>query len=250
MGARHAEVLAGFPDVDLVGVLDAHCPPESAIAAALALGARSVVIATPASTHAGLIEAGLGRDLHLLVEKPLATSREDATALQAMVDGADVITAVGHVERFSTLLPMGEWLSGDPIVTQRGGPRPMRIQDVGVLLDLAVHDVDLVRTVTKRDYETSSVDVLSTDARGVDVEARISGRLDDGTTVTHHVSWQATSPVRSLRLGSQSHDIRPSSWQPALTAQDRAFVDACVGGRRTALATIADGAAAVAVVCS
>src|SRR5690606_33952121 len=108
------------------------------------------VVATPTAFHlsAGLELAAAG--VHTLIEKPLATDADESQQLVAACEGAGLVNAVGHIERCNpALVALRERLdAGDlgeiyQVATRRQGPFPNRIADVGVVKDLATHDIDL-----------------------------------------------------------------------------------------------------------
>ena len=164
MGRNHARVLQTMEGIRLVAVADAD--PDAARAAAGTLGIRhaadaidllemeplhAVVIATPTTTHAALALAALERGLAVLVEKPLAPTVEEALAILDKAQDTGAPVAVGHVERHNpAVLELGRRLRGGwlstvyAIASRRAGPFPDRIRDVGVTVDLATHDVDIL----------------------------------------------------------------------------------------------------------
>jgi len=111
----------------------------------------AIVIAAPTTSHRALAQAAIERDIAVLVEKPLAATIEDALAIVVAARARGVPVQVGHVERFNPavrelgrLLEAG-WLSTVyAIASRRAGPFPARIRDVGVTIDLATHDVDIL----------------------------------------------------------------------------------------------------------
>ena len=114
----------------------------------------AVVIASPTTTHAGLAGAAIARGLPLLVEKPLAATVEEGIALVEAAGSRDVPLQVGHVERFNpAVLELGRriekgWVGTIySITSRRAGPFPARIRDVGVTIDLATHDADIISWV-------------------------------------------------------------------------------------------------------
>jgi predicted dehydrogenase len=114
----------------------------------------AVVIAAPTTTHADLARAAIERGLPLLVEKPLAATVEEGIELVAAARGRDVPLQVGHVERFNpAVLELGRLLAKGwagtlySITSRRAGPFPTRIRDVGVTIDLATHDADILSWV-------------------------------------------------------------------------------------------------------
>jgi UDP-N-acetylglucosamine 3-dehydrogenase len=171
MGRNHLRLLAGHQDVELVLVAD---PVADSLAAAVASvpGARgaadalatlrhdeglaldALVIASPTTTHLPLALAAIEGGIAVLVEKPLAATPAEADRIVAAAAEHGVPVAVGHVERFNpVVLELGRllregWLSTVYAITsRRAGPFPARIRDVGVTIDLATHDVDILSFV-------------------------------------------------------------------------------------------------------
>lgn len=263
MGQRHLAALSHCDAADIVGIADHHAdssqwcgiPVLRDLDHLLALRPEAVIVATPAGSHRSVVERCLGEGVPVLVEKPLATSLEDAHAMVEAARRAECLLAVGHVERFSPAVldvrrAMGA-ASLTSVSTTRVGRWPPQVRDVGALLDLAIHDVDLVRWLTGRDYLKVDVDVLATTDDGRETHARVDGVLDDGTRVTHEVSWLAEQPIRRWTIAGEcgrgdTFDLL-SVGTGALQAQDEAFLSACHGGPTGALATAADGVAAVEV---
>jgi predicted dehydrogenase len=115
----------------------------------------AVVIAAPTTSHALLARAAIERGLPVLVEKPLAASVAEGTDLVAAARARNVPLQVGHVERFNpAVLELGRLLAKGwagtvySITSRRAGPFPSRIRDVGVTIDLATHDADIISWVT------------------------------------------------------------------------------------------------------
>jgi len=164
MGRNHLRILSGRSDLRLAAVAD---PMPAALAAAadqtgaqgfaepLAMVAEAdldaVVIAAPTTAHVPLALAAIDRGVAVLVEKPLAATIDEAMRIVAAARAAEVPVQVGHVERFNpAVLELGRliddgWLSTIySIASRRAGPFPARIRDVGVTVDLATHDVDIL----------------------------------------------------------------------------------------------------------
>ncbi len=164
MGRNHLRILSGSAGASLVAVAD---PVAEAVAAATAgseargfddplemiasADLDAVVIAAPTTAHVDLAHAAIERGLAVLVEKPLAASVVDARGIVDAAAIAGVPVQVGHVERFNpAVLELGRlleagWLSTVyAIMSRRAGPFPARIRDVGVTVDLATHDVDIL----------------------------------------------------------------------------------------------------------
>jgi UDP-N-acetylglucosamine 3-dehydrogenase len=164
MGRNHLRVLGALRGCCLVAVAD---PVEEALAAATeSSGAQgfadplamiadvdldAVVIAAPTTAHVPLALAAIERRIAVLVEKPLAATTDEAMRIVAAARATGVPVQVGHVERFNpAVLELDRRLRGGALSrifsvrTIRGGPLPERIRDVGVAIDLATHDVDII----------------------------------------------------------------------------------------------------------
>ena len=165
MGRNHLRVIAGRDDCRLVAVADPE--PEALADAVGRTGAAgyadplamlgdaeldAVVVAAPTTTHQTVTLAAIERAVAVLVEKPLAATVDEGLEIIAAARAAGVPVQVGHVERFNPavlelgrLLHDGGWISTVyAIASRRAGPFPARIRDVGVTIDLATHDVDML----------------------------------------------------------------------------------------------------------
>ena len=164
MGRNHLRVILGHPDAELVAVADHNLVVlrsvfaetgatmwESGHDLLLHGGLDAVVIASPTTTHHALVLRAIREGIPSLVEKPLAATAEEAIEIVAEAQRLSVPVQVGHVERFNPAVQelarcLGSaWLSAVyAIVSRRAGPFPARIRDVGVTIDLATHDVDIL----------------------------------------------------------------------------------------------------------
>jgi UDP-N-acetylglucosamine 3-dehydrogenase len=167
MGRNHLRVISSHPETVLAAVADPD--PETLAAATTQTGAAgwadplamireadidAVVIAAPTTFHPDLAHAAIGRGVPVLVEKPLAATAEEAWAIVRAGREHGVPVQVGHVERYNpAVLKLGKllregWLTTIyAIVSRRAGPFPARIRDVGVTVDLATHDADMLSWV-------------------------------------------------------------------------------------------------------
>jgi predicted dehydrogenase len=164
MGRNHLRILAARDDIRLAAVAD---PVHATLAGATAqTGAQgfaeplamiaeaeldAVVIAAPTTAHVPLALAAIERGIAVLVEKPLAATVDEAMRIVDAARAAGVPVQVGHVERFNpAVIELGRlidegWLSTIySIASRRAGPFPARIRDVGVTVDLATHDADIL----------------------------------------------------------------------------------------------------------
>jgi predicted dehydrogenase len=159
MGWHHARVLSLLKDAELVGVAD----PDAARGelATQQFGCRwfadyaqlleqvdAVCIAVPTLLHHRVGLACLQAGRHVLIEKPIAASQEEATELIKAADRAAVLLQVGHIERFNPAVrELLKVVAGEEVVVleaRRHSPNPDRANDVSVVLDLMIHDIDLV----------------------------------------------------------------------------------------------------------
>ena len=144
-----------------------------------------------------LADAGV----HVLIEKPVAPDAKAARRIAEAFATRSLVACVGHIERYNPALQEmrrrlgnGELGALYQIATRRQGPFPERIADVGVVLDLATHDVDLTAWVAKRPYATLSARTAHRSGRQHEDLVAAVGTLSDGTVVNHLVNW--LSPLK------------------------------------------------------
>ena len=212
LGRHHARILASLPGITLAGVVDTNRDRASQVAAEHGTKAfgdfREIdgtvdlaVVAVPTESHVTvtmpLIEAGV----HALVEKPIAQTVADADALIAAARSAGVVLAIGHSERFNPAVAAARPYVTDPrfIEVHRLGTFPDRSLDIDVVLDLMIHDLDLILSLVPSDVdgvEAVGVPVLTPK---VDIaNARI--RFANGCIANLTASRISRDPVRKIRF--------------------------------------------------
>ena len=223
MGARHARVYRELPGANLVAVADVDATRAGMIAERFGVPAytdhhelvererpEAVSVAVPTSEHLRVAGDLLGLGCHVLVEKPIAATLDEARALVALAEATRRVLRVGHVERFNPAVvelrrrvAAGEIGRVLEMRARRLGPRPARVRDVGVALDLATHDLDLMRWLAGE--EATSVAAAVRRRTGADREDWFSGtvRFADGTLGTVESSWLAAAPLRELLVVGQ-----------------------------------------------
>lgn len=161
MGTYHARIYAGLPGVRLVGVADPSAKRRTALSEELEVVAHAdplamvggldvVTIAAPTSKHFELVRAYLNGGVHVLVEKPMASDLIQAQALAALAERHGLILQVGHIMRFYQAVEELPRLIDRPITLEaRRMSGTRRIQDIGVILDLMIHDLDLFLLLLK-----------------------------------------------------------------------------------------------------
>ncbi|WP_062949985.1 Gfo/Idh/MocA family protein [Brachybacterium sp. sponge] len=205
MGRHHARNLRSLEGVDLVAVADAQGDPHGAVPglevlpdvdALIAAGIDYAVVAVPTQFHRDvaltLAEAGV----HTLVEKPLAFDIGEAEEITAAYEKAGLVGAVGYIERYNPALQemrrrIADGQLGEiyQIVTRRQGGFPARIADVGVVKDLATHDLDLTAWVAQSQYAQVAATSTRRSGRKDEDMVSVAGRLADGTITNHLVNW-------------------------------------------------------------
>jgi len=208
MGRHHARVLASLPGVDFIGVSDPAGdvngvaqgrPVVKSVAELVALGIDYAVVAVPTVYH---LEIGLelaAAGIHAMVEKPLSQDTATAKDLAKTFAHAGLVGAVGHIERYNPALQearrrLEQLGSLYQVVTRRQGPFPSRVADVGVVKDLATHDIDLTAWITGQRYTSVSARTASRTGREYEDLVAVVGTLQDGTITNHLVNW--LSPLK------------------------------------------------------
>ncbi|HEY2599250.1 MAG TPA: Gfo/Idh/MocA family oxidoreductase [Candidatus Dormibacteraeota bacterium] len=220
MGRNHARVLHELPDVELVGVADSNLDAACQVADFHAIRGYgsleellqkekpdAVTIAVPTENHHRAVMEALAAGCHVMVEKPIAASLAEADELIAAAKSANRVLAVGHIERYNPAvlelkrrLDDGQLGKAYEFDAQRLGPFPQRIRDVGVVIDLATHDLDLMRFLTGSEI----VRVYAETRRKVHTtrEDMVSGllRLADGSVGLLQINWLTPTKIRQMTV--------------------------------------------------
>lgn len=205
MGRHHARNLRSIEGVELVAVADPQGDPHGAapgydvlpdIDALIEVGLDYCVVAVPTAFHRDvalkLAEAGV----HTLVEKPLAFDIVEAEEITKAFEAKSLVGAVGYIERYNPALQemrkrieAGQLGEIYQITTRRQGIFPARIADVGVVKDLATHDLDLTSFVAQSDFAEVAAVTTGKSGREYEDMVSIAGRLANGTITNHLVNW-------------------------------------------------------------
>ena len=211
LGAAHARILGEIPECRLVGVSDADGERARAVASERAVPALepdalvgecdAVVVAVTTSSHHAVARMALEAGCHVLVEKPLTPTLQEADDLVETAERLGCFLAVGHVERFNSAIREVRPLLDDPryISSQRLAVFQPRGTDVPVMLDLMIHDIDLVLGLV--DSPVESVDAVGIPVLTDSVDmasARI--RFANGACADISASRVSTERTRALRL--------------------------------------------------
>jgi UDP-N-acetylglucosamine 3-dehydrogenase len=218
MGYNHARVLAEMPGVSLVGVADPDdkqadfvrrtldCPTVPDITDLLAFGVDAVSIAAPTHLHRSIALAAVARGVHVMVEKPIASSVEEGREIIAAARRADVTLMVGHVERFNPAVQaIKEAIHEEDILSiaiTRVGPFPPRMSNVGVVIDLAVHDIDLIGWFTESEIVEVQPQLASTRAEREDI-ALLQFRTASGVLAHINTNWLTPFKARTVHVATK-----------------------------------------------
>lgn len=220
MGRNHLRVMSRLTGVKLVGIADPVAEGIDVVTDAtlvrtvddlIALGLDYCVVAAPTALHLDLGLRLAAAGVHTLIEKPLAPGLESARRLVDAFDEVGLVAAVGHIERYNPALRearhrIAEGALGEiyQVATRRQSPFPARIADVGVVMGLATHDIDLTAWVTQRRYAEVSARVAHRTGRVHEDLVTVVGTLEDGTVVSHLVNWLSPFKERSTVITGAS----------------------------------------------
>ena len=223
LGQHHARIyaeLAAAGQVELTGIYDAHPETARKIAekhklrvfnsvAEAAAASDALNIATPTVTHFELAKQLLAQGKHVLVEKPMTDDTEEAGELVRLAREKNCVLQVGHVERFNPVFTYLVSAAPEPrfIETHRLSPYPARSTDIGVVLDLMIHDLDIVLAFVKSP-------VTSVDAVGIPVLSKsediANARLRFANGCVANLTVSRVSPDRMRKIRVFSGGTTPS----------------------------------------
>jgi UDP-N-acetylglucosamine 3-dehydrogenase len=218
MGCNHARVLTELPGVQLVGVADPdrkqaefvgrtlNCPTVADVDRLLDLGLEAVSIAAPTHLHREIALACVARGVHVMVEKPIASSVEEGRDIIAAARRAGVSLMVGHVERFNPAVQAIKSAVRDEdilsIAITRVGPFPPRMSNVGVVIDLAVHDIDLISWFTGSEIVEVQPQLSSAKAEREDI-ALLQFRTASGVLAHINTNWLTPFKARTVHVATK-----------------------------------------------
>jgi len=254
LGKEHARIyaeLAAAGKIEFTGVYDTL--PANAARIKDKLGVRvfqtlaealdcadAFSVVTPTSTHYQLAKALLAQSKHVLVEKPITDNAEQATELVELARGKNCILQVGHIERFNPVFTYLEKVATDPrfIETHRLSPHPGRSTDIGVVLDLMIHDLDIVLAFVKSP-------VVSVEGIGIGVLSKsediANARLRFANGCVANLTVSRISPERMRKIRVFSGPTNPCYISLDATGQ-AAFVANYAGSSITTYRVLPSGA--------
>jgi UDP-N-acetylglucosamine 3-dehydrogenase len=220
MGLNHLRVYSDMEDVDLVALADVNETLNKKIEKKYRIKTYTdykemlkheqidiVTVAVPTVLHHEVATAVLKHKIHLLLEKPIASSIEEADSIIKLARQNDVKLLIGHIERFNPAIQELKRLilRGDlgriyKIDANRVSPIPVRIHDVGVTIDIGVHDIDVVRFLTESEPERIYAETAQrVHSKKEDLLAGII-KFSDGTICYLNVNWLTPTKIRKLYI--------------------------------------------------
>ncbi len=212
LGQFHADKLATLQDVELVAVVDADVARAKLVAAKHGCEARTdwrslvgavdlACVAVPTEAHHQVARALLEAGIHVLVEKPITRTLEEADALLAAARAKGVLLAVGHLERFNPAFRALAATLERPLFIdcERLSGFKQRGIDVDVVLDLMIHDIDLVLSMAKSEIGQVSACGFQVMTDSIDI-ANVRIEFASGCVANLSASRVSQSPVRKMRV--------------------------------------------------
>jgi len=212
LGTIHARLLATLNSVELIGIADPDATARQRAAETLSVPARddytaflghidAAVVATPTCHHHAVATDLLAHGIHVLVEKPITQSVAEADALIALAHENDCVLQVGHVERFNPA-----WNAVLPDIQQpryieavRAGPYSFRSTDVSIVLDLMIHDIDLILSLVQS--RVARVEAMGMALLGPRADLAHAHLLFENGCVAHlNASRVSRQPRRAMRV--------------------------------------------------
>jgi UDP-N-acetylglucosamine 3-dehydrogenase len=231
MGKNHARLLRKNRSIEYLGYCDEKYDGDESDAGKhyslkqiLGLKPNFCVIATPTASHFKMAMELASEGINLFIEKPITGSYETALELTKAISQFNIVAGVGHIERFNPAvqeakkkIDHGEFGKILQIDTKRIGPTPMRISDVGVILDLATHDIDITRYLSGSEYH--KVSAFKNVNPNSTLENLISAncKLKNGVISNHLTNWISPQKKREIFVTTEKGVLEINTLSSDLT---------------------------------
>lgn len=212
LGKFHAEKYATLPGSQLVAIVDRDAAVAGALAEKFKVEALTrhedlyglvdaVSIATPTSTHHAVARDCLLNDIHVLVEKPITTTVAEADELITLATARKRVLQVGHMERFNAAVLALDGVLNKPkfIESHRLAPFKLRATDVNVVLDLMIHDIDIILNLVKSDVKDIAASGAKILSNAIDI-ANVRLTFDNGCVANVTASRVSLKTERKMRI--------------------------------------------------
>ncbi len=211
MGQNHYRVLQKIQGAKIVGLCDpiaddnfAHKLYKELDDMLGAITIDAVIIATPTFLHKEVALKCIDKGIHLFIEKPVASNVADGKEILKELDKKGLKAVVGHIERFNSVVQaLKEEIKDKEIYSiniTRIGPIPPRIADVGILTDLAVHDIDLIRFITQKSILNKSIFKSKKIHNHHEDNAILSFAMDDDIVASITTNWLTPFKKRTVEV--------------------------------------------------
>jgi UDP-N-acetylglucosamine 3-dehydrogenase len=233
MGKNHLRVLSSTEGIELVAVIDPQdptllggvsIPVYSSIEEISKLKLDYCVVAAPTAFHEEIALWLSKNRIPFLLEKPISVNSKSAMRIIKSVQKSNVKTGIGQIERYNPALQLAKEKIADGLLgsiyqisTKRQGFFPSRISDVGVVLDLATHDIDLTSWVVESRYQRISANSAFRSGRSHEDLISVSGTLESGVIVNHIVNWLSPLKERSIQIIGEKGVLAVDSLNSELT---------------------------------
>ena len=221
MGRNHLRVLSSLEQVDLIGVADPMSLDETFRDSSyetygdykelLSQNLDYCVIAAPTGFHKEIAVYALERGINCLIEKPVAVDYKEAVVIQDLATDRGLIVGIGHIERYNSAIrelkkrllaqELGQIYQ---ISIRRQGPFPARIADVGVVKDLATHDIDLAMWLSQSKFKDVNGQTAFRSGRKHEDLVSINGQLQNNAVVNLLVNWLSPLKERNVTVTGEN----------------------------------------------
>lgn len=241
MGKNHARVCSEFEDVYLVGIADVDKTMAKKVARKIGTKAffdyeellpkvDAAIVATPTFTHYKIAMDLLNKGKHVLVEKPICDSVDKAEELVKKAEKEDLVLAVGHIERHNPVArfikdSMNKKRFGELITltSKRVSNFPGRIKDVGVILDMGIHDIDIMRYLVGEVKSVYAKAGMFNKKLSHEDYANIVLNFENGVSGVVEVNWLTPMKIRKLFLTYSENFVEADYMNQSVTISSSSF---------------------------
>lgn len=222
MGQHHARVYSEMSKVELVGVSDLDQKQSQIIAfkhntksfsnyCDLLDKVDAVTIAVPTSLHEKIALDAIRKKCHILIEKPISDTVKSAKNIIESANRENLKLMVGHIERFNPVITaITKYIENQEILLieiTRMGPFPPRVKDIGVIIDIGIHDIDLIKYITGSTFE-KILSLTSSNGKEYEDTAIISFKMKSGVLAHMTTNWLTPYKVREILVATKTMVLR------------------------------------------